>query len=82
MFGFLRKVLRPFASIGEKIGEIFSIGRKAKPMGVFREKVLVDNVPFNYMNIPKSVPSQEVRGMAGGFYGDNTSMLNQFKYPN
>jgi hypothetical protein len=82
MFGFLRKAFRPIASIGQKIGELFRIGRKAEPMGVFREKVLVDNIPFNYMNIPKAVPSQEVRGVAGGFYGNNTSMLNQFKYPN
>lgn len=40
MFGFLRKGLRPFASIGEKIGEILSIGRKSKPMGAFVEPVI------------------------------------------
>ena len=40
MFGFLRKGLRPFASIGEKIGEILSIGRKSKPVGQIIEPVI------------------------------------------
>tara|TARA_Y100001937_G_scaffold128008_2_gene202053 strand:- start:632 stop:871 length:240 start_codon:yes stop_codon:yes gene_type:complete len=28
MFGFFRRAFRPFASIGEKVSEIFNIGRK------------------------------------------------------
>jgi hypothetical protein len=29
MFGFLKSMFRPIASIGEKIGELMSIGRKS-----------------------------------------------------
>lgn len=28
MFGFFKRAFRPFASIGEKVSEIFNIGRK------------------------------------------------------
>jgi len=40
MFGFIRRVFRPIASIGSKMGEIFSIGRKARPLGAIREPVV------------------------------------------
>jgi hypothetical protein len=54
MFSFIRRALRPIASIGQKIGEIFRIGRKAEaPMGVIKESVLVNKVPIKFNNITK-----------------------------
>lgn len=70
MFSFIRRAFRPIASIGEKLGEIFRIGRKAEPMGVFREKVLIESgsKPFSYTNIPKFHQGGGSTGLPKGEY--------------
>jgi hypothetical protein len=65
MFGFIRRVFRPIASIGSKMGEIFSIGRKARPLGVVSEPVVEGGRFINVMGGGKS----DVLTKGGGFVG-------------
>ena len=42
MFGFFKRIGRPFATIGRKFSQIFNLGRKAQPAGVMREQVFTE----------------------------------------
>ena len=67
MFGFIRRLARPFGMLGEKIAEVLNIGRKI-PAGVVKEKVLVDNIPFKYTKIPKFMEGGGSTGLPAGKY--------------
>jgi len=69
MFGFIRRLARPFGMLGEKIAEVLNIGRKV-PAGVIKEKVLVESgsAPFKYTNIPKYYQGGGSTGLARGDY--------------
>ena len=49
MFGFIRRIFRPVASIGQKLGEIFSIGRKSNAVRVMREPIIEGE---KFMKVP------------------------------
>lgn len=76
MFGFIRRIFRPVASIGQKLGEVFSIGRKSNAVRVLREPVIEgERVMRNekFMKVPlfeggKLRPFDEM-GRDGGFRG-------------
>jgi hypothetical protein len=44
MIGFIRKGFRPFLSIGQKIGRIFKIGRKAELVSDMRNLEAFENL--------------------------------------
>lgn len=67
MFGFIKRIGRPFVSIGRKFGEIFGIGRKGQAQGVLREQVL-NNSSFTYQNIPKYYQGGGSTGLPKGSY--------------
>ena len=67
MFGFIKRVGRPFMAIGRKFGEIFNIGRKQQAGGVIREQVL-NNSTFTYKNIPKYYSGGGSTGLPKGNY--------------
>ena len=67
MFGILKKIGRPFMSIGRKFGEIFGIGRKAQAQGVLREQVL-NNSTFTFQNVPKYYQGGGTTGLPSGNY--------------
>ena len=79
MFSFIRRALRPIAMIGEKVGNIFKIGRKAEVIKDVRNTEPFLNLAGEGLRFRP--PPPEVRGMDGGFYGDMNSMLRGFKYP-
>lgn len=80
MFGFFRKAFRPFASIGEKIGEVLSIGRKSRLGSDIRNLEAFENLAPS--GLRSRFPQTEIRSAEGAFYGNMDSYLNQFKYPN
>ena len=67
MFAFIKRVSRPFVSIGRKFGEIFNLGRKGQAQGVLREQVL-NNTSFTYQNIPKFHQGGGSTGLPKGSY--------------
>ena len=67
MFGFIKRIGRPFVSIGRKFGEIFNLGRKGQAQGVLREQVL-NNSSFTYQNIPKFHQGGGSTGLPKGNY--------------
>jgi len=67
MFGFIKRIGRPFMAVGRKFGEIFGIGRKAQAQGVLREQVL-NNTSFTYQNIPKYYQGGGSTGLPKGSY--------------
>jgi len=67
MFGFIKRVSRPFMAIGRKFGEIFNIGRKQQAGGVLQEQVL-NNTSFTYKNIPKYYQGGGSTGLPKGSY--------------
>ena len=81
MFGFFRSAMRPFASLGNKMGEFFGIGRKmARATSDLRNlEAFEDLAPSG---LRSRFPTPEIRSAEGGFYGNMDSYLNQFKYPN
>ena len=67
MFGFIKRVGRPFMALGRKMGEIFNIGRKGQAGGVLQEQVL-NNSSFTYKNIPKFHKGGGSTGLPKGNY--------------
>jgi len=67
MFGFIKRIGRPFVAIGKKFGEIFNIGRKAQAQGVLREQVL-NNSANKFIDIPKYYKGGGSTGLPSGSY--------------
>jgi len=68
MFSFLRRAFRPFASIGQKIGSMFNIGRKAAApvsVGIVKEPVI-----GRFIDVPKFV-----RGPRGDSFLTNSDYM-------
>ena len=81
MFGFIRRIARPFGMLGEKIAEVLNIGRKANAVSDIRNvEKFVDLAPSGLR--VRTNPPSNIRGMDGGFYGDMNSYLKSYKYPN
>jgi hypothetical protein len=80
MFGFIRRLNRPFGMIGEKLSEIFRIGKKTNTLSDIRNTERFADLAPSGLRFRQ--PPQEIRGMDGGFYGDMNSMLKSYKYPN
>ena len=75
MFGFFKSAFRPFASIGQKIGNMLGIGRKiARPVGVVIEPL------EDFVRVRKGGLSA-FQSEAGKFYGSAGGALSDFKYP-
>jgi len=79
MFGFIRRVARPFGMLGEKIAEVFNIGKKANAVSDLRNVETFENLAPSGLRFRK--PPQEIMGEGGAFYGDMNSMLKSYKYP-
>jgi hypothetical protein len=76
MFGFIRRVFRPIASIGEKVKSIFNIGRKAEIVSDVRNtERFLDITPAR-----GRMPKGEVN-LGQGFYPDTNTALKNFNYP-
>jgi hypothetical protein len=71
MFGFFRRAFRPFASIGEKMGEIFNIGRKARI-----EQVIEGGRPFTHIEGGYLKPASQFNPETKGFYGGLSEIVN------
>jgi len=67
MFGFIKRIGRPFVAIGKKFGEIFNIGRKGQAQGVLREQVL-NNTANKFIDIPKYYKGGGSTGLPSGSY--------------
>lgn len=67
MFGFFKRIGRPFATIGRKFSQIFNLGRKAQPAGVMREQVL-NNTANRFIDIPKFYQGGGSSGLPAGNY--------------
>jgi hypothetical protein len=79
MFGFIRKAFRPIARIGEKMSEIFSIGRKSHLGSDIKNlEAFEDLAPSG---LRSRFPKGEIRTPEGGFYGDMNSYLKSNPYP-
>tara|TARA_R110001592_G_scaffold278805_1_gene546124 strand:+ start:152 stop:397 length:246 start_codon:yes stop_codon:yes gene_type:complete len=81
MFGFMRSVMRPFASLGSKMGEFFGIGRKvARASSDLRNlEAFEDLAPSG---LRSRFPAPEMRAPDGSYYGNMEGYLSNFKYPN
>ena len=75
MFGFFRRAFRPFASIGEKMSEIFSIGRKAR-LGASVEPVIEGGKPFTHIEGGWLKPASQYDPATRGFYGGLGEIVN------
>jgi len=75
MFGYFKSMIRPFASIGQKIGEMMGIGRKVvRPTGVVIEP-LADFVKVRQGGL------SAFQAEPGKFYGSASGAIADFKYP-
>ena len=80
MFSFIRRAMRPIAMIGEKIGNIFKIGRKAEVIKDVRNIEPFENLAPTGLRMRKAPPSN-IQGLDGGFYGDMNSFMKTYQYP-
>tara|TARA_R110000744_G_scaffold29638_1_gene70576 strand:- start:541 stop:786 length:246 start_codon:yes stop_codon:yes gene_type:complete len=80
MIGFIRKGFRPFLSIGQKIGRIFKIGRKAELVSDMRNLEKFENLAPSGLRQRGEKPS-DMFGGNKGFYGNMDGYLQSFKYP-
>ena len=78
MFSFLRRAMRPIAMIGEKMGNVFKIGRKAEVIKDIRNVEKFENVMPLRM---RKTPPSDLMTPDGAFYGNMESYLGGFKYP-
>tara|TARA_R110000782_G_scaffold5716_3_gene19774 strand:- start:20 stop:346 length:327 start_codon:yes stop_codon:yes gene_type:complete len=78
MFGMLRNLARPISFLGQKLGRLFSLGRKVAPAGVIIEKVIESGKPIgSFMNIAnKAGRGADVMNSAGGFVSAGTQAAN------
>jgi hypothetical protein len=67
MFGFIKRIGRPFMAIGRKMGEIFNLGKKGQAQGVLREQVL-NNTANKFIDIPKYYSGGGSTGLPKGSY--------------
>tara|TARA_R110000850_G_scaffold167815_1_gene292874 strand:- start:121 stop:453 length:333 start_codon:yes stop_codon:yes gene_type:complete len=84
MFGFIRRLARPFGMIGEKLSQIFRLGKKTnKPMGVVREVVIESGKPIGgFLKMSnKEGRIADTMNSAGAFVGGNPvpSNIPRFK---
>ena len=80
MLGFIRRAFRPIAMIGEKIGNVFKIGRKAEVINDIRNVERFENLAPAGLRTRKMPPS-DIMTPEGAFYGNMDSYLSGFKYP-
>ena len=80
MFGFIRRLARPFGMLGEKIAEVLNIGRKAKPMGVVKEDVIWRSGGDRFLKVDKFDRGRlrpfDVQQKSGGFQGFQPSYFD------
>ena len=74
MFGMLRNLARPISFLGQKLGRLFSLGRKVAPAGVIIEKVIESGSFMNIAN--KAGRGADVMNSAGGFVSAGTQATN------
>ena len=74
MFGMLRNLARPIGLLGQKLSNLFSMGRKVRPAGVIIEKVIETGKPIGgFVNIVGSAGrGADVMNKAGGFVSAGT----------
>ena len=74
MFGMLRNLARPISFLGQKLGRLFSLGRKVSPAGVIVERVIQSGKPIGgFVNIAnKAGRVADVMNNAGGFVSAGT----------
>ena len=80
MFGMIKRVGRPFMSLGRKMSEIFGIGRKANLVSDARNLEKFENLAPSGLRQRAEKPS-DMLGADGGFYGNMAGYLQSFKYP-
>jgi len=80
MFGMIKRVGRPIANLGRKMGEIFGLGRKANLVSDARNLEKFENLAPSGLRQRGEKPS-DLLGADGGFYGNMTGYLSSFKYP-
>ena len=80
MFSFIRRAMRPIAMIGEKVGNIFKIGRKAEVISDIRNVEKFENLAPSGLRMRKKPPS-DLMTPDGAFYGNMDGYLSGFKYP-
>ena len=80
MFGFFRRAFRPMARIGEKMSEIFSIGRKAeKSIEPVLETGRAGRGWTEFHGSPDEVwmlPGSQYNPQTGGFTGGLSEIVN------
>jgi hypothetical protein len=79
MFGFIRKAFRPMARIGEKMSEIFSIGRKSHLGSDIKNIEAFEDIAPS--GLRSRFPKGEVRGPDGAYYADMDAYLKSNPYP-
>jgi hypothetical protein len=80
MLGFIRRAWRPIASIGEKISNIFKIGRKAEVISDLRNIEKFENLAPAGLRV-RSNPPSDVLAPRGDFYGNMDGYLKSYRYP-
>ena len=83
MFGFIRRVARPFGMLGEKIAEVFNIGRKANAVRDIRNtEEFMDLAPTGLRVRQggfRARPEEVYLGQ--GYYADMNKAIKNYKYP-
>jgi len=84
MFGFIKRMSAPFASLGNKIRNVFSLGSKVSPIIQDARNVgEFINVAPQGLRFRAGVGSSDIFDKVGkGFFGNMPSFLTEFKYPN
>jgi hypothetical protein len=83
MFGFIRRLARPFGMLGEKLSQVFRLGKKTnKPMGVVREVVIESGKPIGgFLKMSnKEGRIGDTINSAGAFVGGNPMSSNIPRY--
>ena len=80
MFGMIKRVGRPFMTLGKKFGEIFGVGRKVNLVSDARNLEKFENLAPSGLRQRAEKPS-DMLGSDGGFYGNMAGYLSSFKYP-
>jgi|TARA_R100000479_G_C6331208_1_gene181554 hypothetical protein len=78
MFGMLRNLARPIGLLGQKLSNLFSIGRKVRPAGVIIEKVIDTGKPIGGF-VKVAGEGADVMNKAGGFVSAGTAAAEAVK---
>ena len=82
MLGFLKRMSAPFASLGNKIGNIFSLGSKVSPI-IQDARNVGEFINIAPEGLRFRAGGSDIFDKVGkGFFGNMPSFLQQFKYPN